>query len=245
MSQPWSPNRFSEFYREEHDACGIIASVEKKKIPSNKNIFTCIDALVKMNHRTGFINGEGDGAGIHMDIPKTLWKKKLEDHQIDNSSVDTDGFIVGHFFLSRKVNVSDVLIEIRTKLQEKGLTILFESDQSYNSSALGPIAIQEDPIFWQICCTSELSQQELTNALFDLTISIESNYVHVASLSQYHVVYKVMGAADILPNYFTDLADPLAASTMTLGHNRYSTNTLSSFFRVQPFSVLGHNGVII
>ena len=31
---------------------------------------------------------------------------------------------------------------------------------------------------------------------------------------------------------------------MTLGHNRYSTNTLSSFFRVQPFSVLGHNGEI-
>ncbi|MGG3944309.1 hypothetical protein ABEV54_23225, partial [Peribacillus psychrosaccharolyticus] len=77
MSQPWSPNHFKEFYREEHDACGIIASIEKKKIPSNKNIFTCIDALVKMNHRTGFINGEGDGAGIHMDIPKTLWKKKL------------------------------------------------------------------------------------------------------------------------------------------------------------------------
>ena len=244
MSQPWSPNQFKEFYREEHDACGIIASIEKKKIPSNKNIFTCIDALVKMNHRTGFINGEGDGAGIHMDIPKTLWKKKLKDHQIDNSSVDTDGFIVGHFFLSRKVTVSDVFIEIRTKLQEKGLNILFESDQSYHSSALGPIAIQEDPIFWQICCTSELSQQELTNALFELTTSIESNYVHVASLSQFHVVYKVMGAADILPNYFTDLADPLAASTMTLGHNRYSTNTLSSFFRVQPFSVLGHNGEI-
>ncbi|MFL6556822.1 MAG: glutamate synthase central domain-containing protein, partial [Bacillus sp. (in: firmicutes)] len=40
------------------------------------------------------------------------------------------------------------------------------------------------------------------------------------------------------------LANPLVASTMTLGHNRYSTNTLSSFFRVQPFSVLGHNGEI-
>ena len=40
------------------------------------------------------------------------------------------------------------------------------------------------------------------------------------------------------------LANPLIASTMTLGHNRYSTNTLSSFFRVQPFSVLGHNGEI-
>ena len=53
-----------------------------------------------------------------------------------------------------------------------------------------------------------------------------------------------MGAGDILPKYYHDLANPLIASTMTLGHNRYSTNTLSSFFRVQPFSVLGHNGEI-
>ena len=53
-----------------------------------------------------------------------------------------------------------------------------------------------------------------------------------------------MGAGDILPKYYHDLANPLVASTMTLGHNRYSTNTLSSFFRVQPFSVLGHNGEI-
>ena len=63
-------------------------------------------------------------------------------------------------------------------------------------------------------------------------------------LSQYHAVYKVMGAGDILPKYYHDLANPLVASTMTLGHNRYSTNTLSSFFRVQPFGVLGHNGEI-
>ena len=53
-----------------------------------------------------------------------------------------------------------------------------------------------------------------------------------------------MGAGDILPKYYPDLADPIAASTMTLGHNRFSTNTKSSFFRVQPFSVLGHNGEI-
>lgn len=53
-----------------------------------------------------------------------------------------------------------------------------------------------------------------------------------------------MGAGDILPKFYHDLANPLVASTMTLGHNRYSTNTLSNFFRVQPFSVLGHNGEI-
>ncbi|UTW70285.1 hypothetical protein KHA80_06845 [Anaerobacillus sp. HL2] len=46
-----------------------------------------------------------------------------------------------------------------------------------------------------------------------------------------------------MPKFYHDLANPLVAS-MTLGHNRYSTNTLSNFFRVQPFSVIGHNGEI-
>ena len=88
-------------------------------------------------------------------------------------------------------------------------------------------------------------QNELSALLFELTPNIEQNeHIHVASLSQYHAVYKVMGAGDILPKYYPDLADPIAASTMTLGHNRFSTNTQSSFFRVQPFSVLGHNGEI-
>ena len=246
MTQQWNPSFFKEFYREEHDACGIVACIEKKRIPTNENIFSCINALVKMNHRAGFINGEGDGVGIHIDIPRTLWKKKLEAENIDSSIVDQNNFIVGHFFLSTKGNPQDLKTEIKEKLLQSGLSLVFETDQAYRSDALGPIAIQENPVFWQIACTtSPQPQNELSALLFELTPTIEQNeYIHVASLSQYHAVYKVMGAGDILPKYYPDLADPIAASTMTLGHNRFSTNTKSSFFRVQPFSVLGHNGEI-
>ncbi len=246
MNQQWNPSFFKEFYREEHDACGIVACIEKKRIPTNENIFSCINALVKMNHRAGFINGEGDGVGIHIDIPRELWKKKLEAENIDSSIVDQNNFIVGHFFLSTKANPQELKAEIKEKLLENGLSFVFETDQAYRSDALGPIAIQENPVFWQIACTAKPQpQNELSALLFELTPNIEKNeHIHVASLSQYHAVYKVMGAGDILPKYYPDLADPIAASAMTLGHNRFSTNTQSSFFRVQPFSVLGHNGEI-
>lgn len=242
----WNPSLFKEFYREEHDACGIVSCIEKKRIPTNENIFSCINALVKMNHRAGFINGEGDGVGIHIDIPRALWKKKLAAANINSSIVDQNDFIVGHFFLSNKANPQDLKAEIKQKLLNSGLSLVFETDQAYRSDALGPIAIQENPIFWQIACTAEPQpQNKLSALLFELTPTIEQNEnIHVASLSQYHAVYKVMGAGDILPKYYPDLADPIAASTMTLGHNRFSTNTQSSFFRVQPFSVLGHNGEI-
>ena len=53
-----------------------------------------------------------------------------------------------------------------------------------------------------------------------------------------------MGAPLVLQRYFDDLSDPRCETASLLGHNRYSTNTWPSFMRVQPFSVLGHNGEI-
>lgn len=244
-NQQWSPSQFNEYYRHEHDACGIVASMEKTNTPTRENIFNCINALVTMNHRAGFINGEGDGVGIHIDIPRALWKEKLTKAGQDATLVDQAGFVIGHIFINRKENPQSIKKELLSKLTNSQFEILFESTEEINSSALGPIAIQENPVFWQVAFVSSVTGQELSKKLFELTVEIEKDdNVHVASLSQYHAVYKVMGAGDILPKYYHDLANPIVASTMTLGHNRYSTNTLSSFNRVQPFSVLGHNGEI-
>ncbi|WP_108670553.1 glutamate synthase-related protein [Peribacillus acanthi] len=246
MSPQWSPSLFKEFHRQEHDACGIVACIEKKKIPTRENIYSCIDALVKMNHRAGFINGEGDGVGIHIDIPRNLWKKKLHEKGINPEQAEHSQFVVGHFFLSKKEEPEKLQTYIKDILQQNGFSLIYENDSVHQSTALGPIAFQENPLFWQIAFLgNEPSQGSLSKRVFESLHKIEENdYIHVASLSQHHAVYKVMGAGDILPKYYQDLADPLVASTMTLGHNRYSTNTLSSFFRVQPFSVLGHNGEI-
>ncbi|MEK5109498.1 glutamate synthase-related protein [Cytobacillus sp. FSL K6-0129] len=245
MTQQWTPSQFKNFNNQEHDACGIVSSLEKEKIPTRENIFSCIDALVTMNHRAGFINGEGDGVGIHIDIPRTLWKEKLKNAQIDSTVVDTPNFVVGHLFFTRNEQSETFKTEVRQLLDDKGFSLIFESDEVTDSSALGPIAIQENPVFWQIACMVDKNETDLNQAILEVIVEAEKNeFIHVASLSQYHAVYKVMGAGDILPKYYHDLANPLVASTMTLGHNRYSTNTLSSFFRVQPFAVLGHNGEI-
>lgn len=243
--QQWSPSLFKEFHRQEHDACGIVSAMEKKKVPTRENIFSCINALVTMNHRAGFINGEGDGVGIHIDIPRELWKEKLKQAGADPKAAEKEGFVVGHVFMSRKQDTESLKAILLQKLADANLMVIYASDEATESSALGPIAIQENPVFWQFACLAEETGGELSKKLFELIVDFEEDeHVHVASLSQHHAVYKVMGAGDILPKYYHDLASPLVASTMTLGHNRYSTNTLSSFFRVQPFSVLGHNGEI-
>ena len=80
--------------------------LEKKKIPTRENIFNCIDALVTMNHRAGFINGEGDGVGIHIDIPRLLWKEKLQEIGLNPLMVDDkEHFVVGHIFITRTKGV--------------------------------------------------------------------------------------------------------------------------------------------
>ncbi|WJE53271.1 glutamate synthase-related protein [Bacillus cereus] len=242
----WTPSLFRNYANAEHDACGIVSVMEKQNVPTKTNIDLCIQSLVKMNHRAGFINGEGDGIGVHIDLPKALWKEKLKNSGYNPAIVDHPHFIVGHFFLNKKENPTLLKSSIRNKLNNQNLTVIFESDDVINSDALGPLGKQEEPAFWQIAILSETTLTEnIDQVLFAVTIEIEENTaIHVASLSHNHVVYKVLGAGDTLVAYYDDLQHPLIASTMTLGHNRYSTNTLSNFFRVQPFSILGHNGEI-
>ncbi|MED3485783.1 glutamate synthase-related protein [Bacillus toyonensis] len=241
----WTPSLFRDYKNAEHDACGIVSVMEKRKIPTKENIDLCIQSLIKMNHRAGFINGEGDGIGIHIDVPKVLWNEKLKSSGYNPTIVDHPHFIVGHFFLNKKENIVDLKNYIRTQLNNENFTIIFENDDVINSDALGPLGKQEEPLFWQVALIAENEVKSIEQTLFAVTIKIEENEaIHVASLSRDHVVYKVLGAGDTLVAYYNDLQHPLIASTMTLGHNRYSTNTLSNFFRVQPFSILGHNGEI-
>jgi len=229
----WSPASFRDYKNHEHDACGVVSIMEKHQIPTKANIDLCIASLKKMDHRAGFIKGEGDGIGIHIDIPRALWEEKLGQPIGDN-------FVVGHFFI-REDALQQVILDT---LSNAGFSILFDSDKETFPDVLGPFGRLDKAVFYQVAMTAQ-DEMDLASRLFDITIELEQHQeLHVASLSRHHAVYKVLGAGDTLIGYYKDLQNPLIASTMTLGHNRFSTNTLSNFFRVQPFSIIGHNGEI-
>ena len=67
---------------------------------------------------------------------------------------------------------------------------------------------------------------------------------HVASFSANDAVYKVQGQPEVIPRFYPEMQEPDFASSRIIAHNRYSTNTYPTFSRVQPFSILGHNGEI-
>ena len=239
---------FQNYQRIEHDSCGIICIIEKAGVPTRTNLDETIRSLIQMEHRSGFIDGEGDGCGVLTDIPRALWSRYLEQAGLDGALATDNRFAVAHLFVPRTGHdAQNVQEEIRSLFAKEGVTILLERENCVNSSVLGKNGKRDEPIFWQLAVYAPdgLTGAAYASRLFDIHTAIEAaHHVHVASLSPVTTSYKVMGAANILPLYFDDLADEQFLSAVTIGHNRYSTNTLSNFFRVQPFSLLGHNGEI-
>ncbi|HMJ73596.1 MAG TPA: glutamate synthase central domain-containing protein, partial [Solirubrobacterales bacterium] len=229
---------------EDKDACAIYASVRKDATPSHEPIERAIPALQKMLHRAGNVDGEGDGCGLLLDIPRKIWAEEVRAGGHDPSLTLDDAFAVAHVFVERSQDLERVQHDARELLGQGGFRILAERIGVVDSPALGPTAREEEPHFWQIAgLVADASNRD--RVLFDLLIELEQELgVHIPSISATICVYKVMGAPNILGEYYPDLRDERFETIGCFGHNRYSTNTWPSFKRVQPFSVLGHNGEI-
>ncbi|WP_018467202.1 glutamate synthase-related protein [Calidithermus timidus] len=226
-----------------HDACGIIAIAEKAGKPTHANVQRVIESLYSMAHRAGLIRGEGDGTGIQTDLPRELWAGYLEEAGFDGNLANNPRFFVGHLFIpkSSAERVQELMDLIRVEGSRRGIKLLLERKGEVNSSVLGPVGRRTEPLFYQIAGLST----DGDGPLWELGLVLEERFpVHVVSLSTSSVVYKVRGSAEILKRYYPELSRAEYKSAITLGHNRYSTNTLSTFEQVQPFGLLGHNGEI-
>ncbi len=227
----------------ESDACGIIAIIQKDAKPSHSNVKRVLESLYRMGHRAGAVRGEGDGTGIHTDIPRELWARYLEEAGFKGGLAHNPRFFVGHFFISHpdETEIPAFLEKLKSEGDKRGVRLLLHRRGETVSRALGPVGRRNEPIFLQVCGLST----DGDGPLWELSLVLEEKHtVHVVSLSTYAVVYKVRAAAEVLGRYYPELSRPELKSAITLGHNRYSTNTLSAFEQVQPFTLLGHNGEI-
>ena len=232
--------------REHRDACALICSVRKGGQATHGNVKRTIEALTRMGHRTGYINGEGDGVGVLTDIPRQLWTKWLAEAGLRSSLATDRSFWVAHVMIpahdrARSHNVVD---QICRQISEAGLHILVDRAGKVNRQILGPNAEKNEPVFWQIAgINGQVPSGDLDRTLFELQVQLERELeVHFPSFSSHSVVYKVQGTIEILRRYYPELRDPDYASAITMGHARYSTNTNPIFERAQPFNLIGHNG---
>jgi glutamate synthase (NADPH) large chain len=232
---------------DERDACALVASVRKNGEATHGNLKRALSALSIMGHRSGEVNGEGDGCGVLTDIPRLLWAQALEQAGKPGWLAEDRRFFVGHLMIpNTEPDVPGVQAMILSLLKEHGLDLLLERPIQTRPQALGKMARMQAPYLWQIAGLVHKGPLEnVERTLFDLALDIERcTKAVVASLSSYVVVYKVRGSIETLYQYYPELRNPDFTTAITIGHARYSTNTSTSFERVQPFSLLGHNGEI-
>jgi glutamate synthase (NADPH/NADH) large chain len=223
---------------EERDACALYGWIAKDASAAHGPVEEALAALQHMLHRAGNVDGEGDGCGLMVDVPRELWAEEVRAGGHGPDLALDPRFAVAHLLIPR--TAGDVKAEARELMSRIGLRVLAERDGAVDSSALGPQAREEEPLFWQV---AGLIQEPAR--CFELGVMLEQGLdVHVASCSTDSVVYKALGTPAVLGGYYPDLRDARLKTAAVLGHNRYSTNTWPSFRRVQPFGVLGHNGEI-
>jgi glutamate synthase (NADPH/NADH) large chain len=232
--------------RDHRDACALICSVRKGGQATHGNVKRTIEALTRMGHRTGYINGEGDGVGVLTDIPRQLWTKWLAEAGLRSSLATDRNFWVAHVMIPAhdRARAQNIIDQICRHISEVGLHIFIDRGGRVNPQVLGPNAEKNEPVFWQIAgINGQVPSDKLDATLFELQVQLEAGLgVHFPSFSAHSVVYKVQGTIEILRRYYPELRDPDYASAITMGHARYSTNTNPIFERAQPFSLIGHNG---
>ncbi len=232
--------------REHRDACALICSVRKGGQATHGNVKRTIEALTRMGHRTGYINGEGDGVGVLTDIPRQIWTRWLAEAGLRSSLATDRNFWVAHVMIPAhdRARAQNIVDQICRQISEAGLHILVDRPGRVNPQVLGPNAEKNEPVFWQIAgINGQVAPEKLDPTLFELQAQLERELeVHFPSFSSHSVVYKVQGTIEILRRYYPELRDPDYASAITMGHARYSTNTNPIFERAQPFNLIGHNG---
>src|SRR5205823_8360640 len=94
---------------EDRDACALYAAVQKSAGASHEPIERALVALEKMLHRAGNVDGEGDGCGVLIDIPRKIWAEEVRAGGHASHLALDPGFAVAHIFIPRKADRKSVV----------------------------------------------------------------------------------------------------------------------------------------
>ena len=239
----------------EHDACGVglIASTEGKK--SRQVVEYGIEALKAVWHR-GAVDADGktgDGAGIHVEIPKDFFIEKVE---VTGNKYDDCEICVGMIFYPRNDYAAQESCKtiVESELTKNNFNIFGWRQVPVNPKVLGVKAFQTMPEIIQVLFKSNdqnLLNKELERKIYETRRKIENkaynlslNDFYICSLSSKSIIYKGMFLAEGIADFYLDLKDERFISRYAIFHQRFSTNTAPSWNLAQPFRAIAHNGEI-
>ncbi len=238
----------------EHDACGVglIASIGGD--PNREVVTLAISALKAVWHR-GAVAADGktgDGAGIHVQVPQAFFADCVErtGHECLPGRIG-----IGMIFLPRTDydNQERCRAIVESEIIGSGYTIYGWRQVPVNVDVIGTRARDTRPEIEQIMihCPENVAEDQLERELYVIRRRIEKRVhaqaikdFYICSLSARSVIYKGMFLAEQLSTFYPDLADERFVSAFAIYHQRYSTNTVPTWWLAQPFRMLAHNGEI-
>ena len=171
-----------------------------------------------------------DGSGILLPIPAAIFG---EHHGVAVLFVRGD----------------DPRAAVETAADAEGIDVVEWREPPTDEDQLGTLARQSRPrILHAVLATRSSAGNGVAaeRAAFRMRRRIDATTTgtYVASCSFRTVLYKGLVAADLLGRFYLDLADPDFTAAFAVFHQRFSTNTLPTWERAQPFRTLCHNGEI-
>ncbi len=215
----------------ELDACGIGFVADAHGRASREIVQAALTGLACVSHRGALAADarSADGSGLLLPIPEAIFGR---------------GHGVANLFVRGNLDPRDVVEKLAS---EEGLFVEGWREPPIDDDQLGERARASRPRFLQaILSTAAPNGQERAALRLRRRIAAEPELakLYVASCSFQTVVYKGLAPADALPDFYLDLADPAVAASFAIFHQRFSTNTLPTWERAQPFRTLCHNGEI-
>lgn len=231
---------------EEHSACGVGFIASRKQESSNRYLKQGLHALSCVEHRGACAADgiTGDGSGVMTDIP------------FDMLGFEKNTIAVATLFLHPNPVKQDAALEIfKSTFEFFGLDILDYREVPTNPDILGKEALNSLPVILQaIIKRPDRSKTDLSfdKRLYHAKQLTKSKLISkglvdalfFTSLSAKTIVYKALTQAHMLDKFYLDLQNPEYTTRFCLFHRRFSTNTRTSWDKVQPFRLIGHNGEI-
>lgn len=239
----------------EKDACGVGFVANRLGSRSHEIIKMATQAVTNLTHR-GAVAADaktGDGAGILTQIPEKLFQKELEKLGVHLDSINDMG--VGMIFLPRhdEKALAQGRALVEKTLQQYGVPLLGWRSVPLDLSALGTKALETMPEIQQVLVgrPEQLTDDAFERCLYLICKALEHRITaagldefHIASFSHRTIVYKGLLVAPQLAQFYLDLKDSDFEAALAVFHQRYSTNTSSTWMLAQPFHTLAHNGEI-
>src|SRR5205823_331120 len=254
----WAHSRSRELdpWRE-HDACGVGFVARASGHRSAEIARLALQALARVAHRgAAATDRSGDGAGLLTQIPGPLFYREAARRAL--ALVPGQPFAVGSFFLPREHDaLGRATAIIEEVLCREGLPVLGWRDVPVDLEVLGAGARASCPTIRQAVIAAPdggrhddttwerslyLARRTIERRIADTGPGLEPFFV--CSLSCRTLVYKALLTGTQLAGFFPDLESPDYETALAIFHQRYSTNTTSSWPLVQPFRMLAHNGEI-